>query len=183
MLLFFAPRTADAGCMTLDQETTPGTFETIYVCRNTLSEPVYTIVQHYAGDGSILVFNFDPTGANIVCTDYELANIKNAKCRKAGLRPIKPTFTFKKNIVKVERLLNFGDAERKALYTNSTVFSYPEAAEDIEFEKCFVHIAKNHLVTFGYDDKNYMALSTCLIQIEVFFKENKKIMLDILWGK
>lgn len=169
--------------MTLDRETTPGSFETIYLCKNTLSKPAYTIFRHYVGDNSILVFNFDPFGANIVCTDYELANAKMAECRKAGIRSIKPRYNFKKKGVETKRLSRMTDVERKELYSGSTVFSYPKSFDDIGSEQCFVHVAKGHLITLGYDDSNYMALSTCLIQLEIFFKSNKKFLLELLRQK
>lgn len=166
--------------MTLDRETTPGSFETIYLCKNTLSKPAYTIFRHYVGDNSILVFNFDPFGANIVCTDYEIAGAKLAECRKAGIRRIKPSYAFEKKGVETKRLSRMTNAERKELYSGSAVFSYPKSSNDIESEQCFVHVAKDRLITLGYDDNNYMALSTCLIQLEVFFKSNKKFLLKLL---
>ena len=169
--------------MTLDRETTPGSFETIYLCKNTLPKPAYTIFRHYVGDNSILVFNFDPFGANIVCTDYEIAGAKMAECRKAGIRRIKPNYASKKKGVETKRLSKITEAERKELFEGSTAFSYPKLFVDIESEQCFVHVAKGHLITLGYDDRNYMALSTCLIQLEMFFKSNKKVLLELLRKK
>jgi hypothetical protein len=180
ILLFCAPQKAEAECMTLDRETTPGSFETIYLCKNTISKPAYTIFQHYVGENSILVFNFDPFGANIVCTDYEFAGTKMAECRKAGIRRIKPNYAFKKKGVATKRLSKITEAERKELFEGSTAFSYPKSFNDIESEQCFVHVAKGYQITLGYDDSNYMALSTCLIQLEIFFKSNKKFLLKLL---
>lgn len=178
-LLLCAPRPADAACMTLDRETTPGIFETIYICRNTLTKPVYTIVEHYVGEDSIRVFNFDPMGANIICTDYELGDVNTAACRKAGIRRIRPSYAFKKIVVETKRLSKMTSAERKELYAGSAAFSYPETPDAISLEQCFVHVAEDHLITLGYDDDNYMALSTCLIQLENFFKSDKKFLLEL----
>lgn len=170
---------ADAACMTLDHETTPGPFETIYICRNTLMQPAYTIVRHYVGEDSFSIFNLDPMGANIVCTDYELAGRKLAECRKAGLRPIASNYKLKKAKLQTRLLSAMNRAQRDSLYQTRTLFAYPDTAEAIDLEQCFVHIAEDRSITLGYSRENYMALSTCLIRFEGYLKRNKKFLLSL----
>jgi hypothetical protein len=179
LIVLSALRQADAACMTLDREVTPGPFETIYICRNTLTKPVYTIVRHYVGDDSFNMFNFDPMGANIVCTDYELAGRKLAECRKAGLRPIASNYKLKKAKLETRLLSAMNRAQRDSLYQTRTLFAYPDTAEAIDLEQCFVHIAEDRGITLGYSRENYMALSTCLIRFEGYLKRNKKFLLSL----
>jgi len=176
------PDTANAGCITVDRQETPGLFETFYICKNTLQKPAYTIMHHYTDDEAILFFNFDPTGANIICTDYEVSGLKKAECRKAGTRPIKSTFKFKKNTVEMLNLSQLDDKQRESIYLKK-VFSYPDIVNQIEEDQCFVHVGDDYHVTLGYDEKNFMALSTCLINFETFFKKNKKFLMELLWRK
>jgi len=170
---------ADATCMTLDHKTTPGPFETVYICRNTLTEPTYTIVRHYVGEDSFSIFNFDPMGANIVCTDYEFSGRKLAECRKAGLRPVTSNYKLKKTNIAVRLLSAMDPAKRTSLYKTPTLFAYPDTAEAIDLEQCFLHIGKNRDITFGYSRGNYMALSTCLIRFEGYLKRNKRFLLSL----
>ncbi len=170
---------ASASCMTLNREKTPGPFETIYVCRNTPAKPVYTIVQHYVGDDAFRVFNFDPAGANIVCTDYEMGGRKMAECFTDEFSPISSRYESRRSSVEMHSLSLLKKRDREKIYRSKTIFAYPATTEEVDVEECFVHVDANRTIALGYSEKNYMALATCLIRFEEYLKTNKKFFLSL----
>ena len=178
--LLVPPQATEATCMTVDRDLNPGPFETFYFCNNTLAKPVYKIVRHYIGENFVEIFNFDPRGANIICNDYELDKLKMADCRKAGVRQIKKSYKSRNTIMETMRLSGPGKSSYKELYAVKGLFSYPRTPDEIPLEQCFVHMAEDHLITIGYDETNFMALSTCLIRFEGFLKSNKKLLLELI---
>ena len=196
VLSLLTSQVAMAACMTVDRTTTPGTLETFYFCKNSLPKPAYSIVQHYSGENFIGIFNFDPRGANIVCNDYELDKAKMADCREAGIGQIKKKYKSRNAIVETlnispsekpnlinsrrARIKNEGNRDYGKVYDNDGLYSYPDTVDEVPIEQCFVFISKKKVITIGYDKNNYMALSTCLIKLEEYFKSNKKLLLE-LW--
>jgi hypothetical protein len=118
-----------------------------------------------------------------------------ADCRKAGIRRIKKKYKSRNAIVETLNLsrsekpsllkakrARFKNAEKddyKKVYADDALFSYPDTVDEVPIEQCFVNISKEKLITIGYDKNNYMALSTCLIKLETYFKSNKKLLLEL----
>jgi hypothetical protein len=174
------PQEAKPACMQMQRDTTPGLSESFYFCKNSLARPMYSIVQHYSGENFAGIFNFDPRGANIICNEYEFDKFTESLCRKVGIREIKNKYEAGKTVIQTVNLSKSKEIDYKKIYERKSVFLYPETAEEIVVDNCFVHISTKQIITIGYDINDYMSLSTCLIKMEQNFQSNKKLFLKLI---
>jgi len=166
--------------MQMQRESTPGVSESFYFCRNSLARPTYSIIQHYSGDNFVGIFNFNPRGANIICSNYDFDRFKESKCQKVGLGNIKKKYKLRKTVVQTINLSKSKKSKYENIYQKEAAFSYPESIDEVAIEKCFVHIGKDNMVTIGYDENDYMSLPICLLKMEMNFKSNKKLFLKLI---
>lgn len=177
LLMFYPVNKAQAFCVNVEHETN-SSFEAFIKCENTFNQPKYTIYNHYFDESFVGIFTFDPRGANIICTNYELVgkNIRN-QCLKAGVRDISSHYKNRNNEIELLNISSVSTEEIQSIFDYSEVYKFPDFYEEVAVENCFVSVTSQKKIIFGYDEDRFMDLSNCLRELEGFVRENHKFML------
>ncbi len=176
-VLFFAHSPALALCNSFTHDKNPGELEFSYLCENSYSKPRYKIVQHYFGENVIGVLNFAPFEKNIFCNEYEMGREERKSCRSYGLRPLKDHYDAKPNDTALYELTDTKDKVIDALYADDPLFAYPQKPAAVRVEGCFALIDDDKELHIGYTEDDFLPLTQCLINLELYITKNRKSIL------
>ena len=173
-----------AGCLTRDVATI-GSFKTYYFCKNSLATPSYQISSYLNEQQSFSLFNFDARGSSVICHEYDLLGQVDVKCQSAfpNFRNLKKTYKNDHSTVFLYDLKD--EKDKEALYSkleNKLDFKTGKSSDDLEATGCFSGIdLKNREVYLGFTEENFNDLQICLIQMEKYFANNKKGLVNLLY--
>ncbi len=164
-------------CNSFTHDKTPGALEFTYICENSYSNPRYKIVQHYFGEDVIGILSFAPFEQNILCNDYEMGREKRQMCRSYGARPLKKSYDAKPNDSFLYELGRTKDKILSNLYEDDPIFAYPQEAAAVDVEGCFALIDDDKKLHIGYREDDFLPLTQCLINLELYITKNRKSVL------
>lgn len=171
------PSSASALCNSFSHDKTPGELEFSYICENSYSQPKYKIVQHYFGQNVVGILNFAPFEANVFCNEYEIGREERRSCRRYGMRALQSNYHAKPNDTHLYELEETKEKTITSLYTDDPLFAYPDSPDAASVEGCFSLIDKDKELHIGYTSSDFIPLTQCLIQLELYIGKNRKAIL------
>jgi hypothetical protein len=151
-------------------------FELTRICASSIGQPFYRITQHIYDEGASLMFAFAPRSRKLLCHQYELKNEFYENCTNYGVNFFPDSFKGKKFRVTMLELSEVEPADIEKLYAGRHLFKYPEMAELVSVDNCFVVIGSDDKIQIGYAEESIIEMSQCLIEMETFISANKSVL-------
>ena len=151
-------------------------FELTRICASSIGRPFYRIVQHIYDEGASLMFAFAPRSRKLLCHQYELKNEFYENCTNYGVNFFPDSFKGKKFHVTMLELSELELEDIDKLYAGRNLFKYPDMAELVSVDNCFVVVGSDDKIHIGYFEESIIEMSQCLIEMETFISANKSVL-------